>query len=412
MLHRTPEWQNDTAARVQPPSAAALAAHLRARFDAMSSFTLGAEEELLLVDPHTLLPTPAVEQALELFEGDPRVTAEFRASQLEIVSPVSVSVADVARELASVRRLAARRLAGRALLVAAGSHPLAVDLGPITERPRYERIAAEYPWAARRMLTCGLHVHVAVGGSERALAVHNALRGYLPEIAALAANSPFHEGEDSGLATVRTKLNECLPRAGIPPVFPSWEAFADFIVWQRRAGTAPDASFHWWDLRLHARLGTLEVRVADAQTRVADTATVIAFVQSLVALLGARYDAGEPLPVHPAERIVDNRWLATRDGVGGSLADLETGEPTPTAERLFALVEELLPTAVELGCDDELLGVGRLVRDGGGAGRQRSVAEAHGMDGLVAWLAAESVGPESLEPSRPAPLHRLIANTS
>ncbi len=393
-------------------SAPELVERMQERFDGVASFTIGAEEEFLLLDPDTLRLTPAIEQALVLFEGDPRVTAEFRAAQLETVSNVAASVADLTRELAAIRRLVSQRLSGRALLAAAGTHPKARDLGPITPHHRYERLAAAFPWAERRMLTCGLHVHVSVGGAERALAVHNALRSYLPEIAAVAANSPFHEGRDSGLATVRPGLNQSLPRAGVPPAFASWEAMAEFVAWGSSAGTAPDASFQWWDLRLHPGYGTIEVRVADVQTTVADTATVVALVQSLVGLLSARYDAGEPLPVHPSERIIDNMWLATRDGIGGSLANLETGERLPTPERLFALVEELLPTAAELGCDSELLGVGSLVRDGGGAGRQRAVAQTHGMGGLLAWLAAETVGAQTLGSGRPAPWRPLAASTA
>jgi carboxylate-amine ligase len=366
------------------------ARHARAVFDRVASFTVGAEEELLLVDPLTHLPAPLGEQALLVSEGDARVASELRACQVEGISPVCVSVADVARELASVRTLLHRRLVGRALLVAAGTHPLAEHPGPVTRGPRYERIAAENPCAARGLLTGGLHVHVAVGGADRALAVHNALRGYLPELTALAANAPYHRGEDTGLATVRPRLNGLLPRAGVPPAFASWEDWVGLIDWSRTGGLYPDASFQWWDLRLHPGHGTIEVRAADAQLRVEDTAAVVALVQSLVARLATRFDEGEELPVHPTERISENRWLAARDGVEGELLDLVRGTRVPTTERLHALVEELLPVAASLGCDEELLGVGRLVLAGGAARQRRTVAE-RGLDGLVPWLADETV---------------------
>ena len=371
--------------------AAGPARHVRAVFDRVSSLTVGAEEELLLVDPVTGAPAPLGELALLVSEGDARVAAELRACQVEAVTPVCVSVADVARELQSVRTLLHRRLAGRAQVVAAGTHPLAGRPGPVTDGPRYRLIAADNPWAARHLLTCGLHVHVAIGGADRALAVHNALRSYLPELTALAANAPFHTGADSGLATVRPKLNEALPRAGVPPAFASWEDWAALVDWSRAAGAYPDASFQWWDLRLHPVHGTIEVRAADAQLRVEDSATLVALVQSLVARLAERHDAGERLPTHATERISESRWLAARDGVAGALPDLDDGTPVATTERLHRLVEELLPTAAALGCDAELLGVGRLLL-AGGAARQRQLVAEEGIERLVPWLAAETAG--------------------
>ena len=144
---------------------------------------------------------------------------------------------------------------------------------------------------------------------------------------------------------------------------------------------APEASYHWWDLRLHPTYGTIEVRAADVQTRIRDTATVIALVQSLAFSLAARYDAGESLPVFSSERIAENMWLAARDGLTGSLI-AETGERRRTSTHLCALADRLLPAATELGCSEELLGIERMVREGGGATRQRERARSHGIDGL------------------------------
>src|SRR5262245_28004994 len=365
----------------------ALEQRLRSLFDRVAPFTVGAEEELLLVDAHTLLPAPAAEYALALGAGDRRLAGELRSAQVEAMTPVCVSVADVARELASIRRLVATGLGPDVLVVGAGAHPLTRDPGPISSAQRYRRLAAEHPWAAQTALTCGLHVHVAVSGADRALAVYNALRSYLPELLALGANAPFHGGEDSGLATVRAKLNQAWPRAGVPPAFASWRELAEFAVWARDGGAFPDTSYQWWDLRLSATHGTIEIRVSDTQTRVDYAATLIALVQSLVCDLAARYDDGEPLPVHREERIVENMWLATRDGVGGYLIDLDTGDQMWTAERLHELASRLLSTATSLGCDKELLGIGRLVLDGGGAARQRRMARRRGLDALLPMLA-------------------------
>jgi glutamate---cysteine ligase / carboxylate-amine ligase len=362
----------------------------RARFDSVVPFTVGAEEEFLLVDPHTCEPVPLIEQALDLVGGDSRVAPELRACMIELITPVCLSVGDVARELASARALVAERLRGTALLVGVGTHPTAAP-GSITSLPRYAELAADNPWSTAWMLSCGLHVHVAIGGADRTLAVYNALRSYLPEIVAVAANAPFYRGTDSGLATVRPKLHQTRARSGIPPAFQSWRDVAEFVAWSRTGGVVPDPSHHWWDLRLHPVYGTVEVRAADTQTRTEDSAAVVALVQSLVCELASRWDDGEELPVHREERIVENMWMATRDGIAGSLVDLDSGERRPTADRIHQLTERLLPTASSLGCDDELLHLGRLTLEGGGAGRQRRIARRLGIAGLLTVLADETV---------------------
>lgn len=355
------------------------------------------------MDPVTLELSPAGELALVLVDGDARVASEFRACQIEATSPVCLSVADVARELGSVRSLLHDVLAGQALIVAVGTHPFAGDPGPVTDGPRYARIAAENPWAARYKLTCGLHVHVAVGCGDTALAVHNALRSYLPEITALTANAPYYLGRDTGLASVRPRLNQAMPRHGVPPAFATWDEWGEHVEWTARSGLGPDASHQWWDLRLHPGYGTIELRVADVQTRLEDSASVIALTQSLIAHLSRRHANGEELPVHPIQRITESVWSAVRDGVRGVLPDLTSGRPTPTDERLRTLVDQLLPVAVELGCATELLGVERMLAEDGPT-RQRRIAAARGAEGLVAWLAEQTVGVDSFFPALRSPV--------
>ena len=239
--------------------AQALEQRLRSLFDRVAPFTVGAEEELLLIDAETFQPAPAAEYALALGAGDRRLAGELRSAQVEAMTPVCVSVADVARELASIRRLVARGIGPDVLVVGSGTHGLTRNPGPVSSAQRYRRLAADHPWAARNVLTCGLHVHVAVSGADRALAVYNALRSYLPELLALGANAPYYDGEDSGLATVRAKLNQSWPRAGVPPAFASWRELAEFVVWARDGGAMPEARHQWWDLRLSAAHGTIEL---------------------------------------------------------------------------------------------------------------------------------------------------------
>ena len=346
--------------------------------------SVGLEEELILVDPRTLQPVEQVERVLAEL-ADRRFAAEFRSAQLELIMPVALTVARLCEELARSRNAAVAALRGRVSLLAAGSHPRATGPVTVTDRPRYRRIAADHVWATRRGLPSGLHVHVGVGDPDEALAVYNAARSRLPELAALAANSPYFEGGDSGLASSRLKLVEDLPRAGIPPAFQSWRELAGYVDWGLRAGLFPDPGHLWWDLRPRPDLGTIEFRVADAQTSVAETAAVVAVIQALVAALCTRFRAGDRLPAHPAHVIAENRWRAIRDGVAGELVDPDTGEPEPTRNRIGRLLLELEPYAAELGSSDELeLAWAMLARNG--AVRQREIAAEHGLAGLERWL--------------------------
>jgi carboxylate-amine ligase len=358
-------------------------------FEQVAPATVGVEEELFLVSPETLELVPR-EPGLVAALGRDVFRGELRASQLEIVTPVCESAAEVGAELERARLALAAAAGGRFLPLAAGTHPFATDWGEVSEADRYRMIEDEYSWAARRSLACGLHVHVAVGGADRSLAVFNALRSYLPEISALAANSPFLEGEDTGLSSVRPKLIGSLPRTGVPPALGSWVRFVAFLDWARAGGLFPDASFLWWDLRPHPGHGTIELRAADSQTRVEDSAAIAALVHCLAVWLAERWSAGERLAQHDSARIEENVWRALRYGIAGELVDLDTGRREATRARIARLVDALEPTAASLGCEDELLGV-RVLLAGNGAERQRRVAARDGLHGLTRWLTGESV---------------------
>ncbi|HEU4655967.1 MAG TPA: YbdK family carboxylate-amine ligase [Capillimicrobium sp.] len=351
---------------------------LRAAFDAPSPGTVGIEEELMLLDAGTLdLAHRAPEVVAAL--GDARFKLELPAAQLEIVLPPAPTVAEAAAALAEARRDLVAGLPAGLTVAAAGLHPFADREGALNPGPRYERTEAEYGDIARRQLVFALQVHVAVGDAERSLAVYNALRSYLPELAALAANAPFHDGRDTGMASARPTIAETLPRQGVPPVLRSWEEYAEALRW------VDDPGRWWWELRPHARHGTLELRVPDAQTTVADAAAVAAVTQALVLRLADRVDAGEDLPVHDTWRIEENRWSAARHGVDGRLHDLDTGATTATRERLHALLDELEPTAAALGSAAEVRHARELV-ERNGALRMRAAA---GGDprAATAWLA-------------------------
>jgi glutamate---cysteine ligase / carboxylate-amine ligase len=373
------------------------AADLRAAFDAPAPMTLGLEEELMLLDPETLDLLP---RAAELVDaaGDERFKIEMPAAQLELTLAPERTVPAAIAALAAARRDLAAAAAPFGRLAAAGVHPFADALGALNDEPRYAFTEREYGEIARRQLVCALQVHVAVGGADRSLAVYNALRPWLPLVAALAANAPFHDGRDTGMASIRPKIAEQLPRQGMPPAIGSWEAFADALAWGAASGSVPDHRRWWWELRPHPTFGTLEVRVPDSQATVADAAAVAALVHALVGRLAARHDAGEPLETADTWRLEENRWAAARWGMDAELADVRTGERTPARECLAALVADLAPFAAELGCADELA-TAEALGARNGAARQR---EAGGPRAAAAWL-ADAYVPTTAKPPREHP---------
>ena len=351
------------------------AAVLRERFEASGPLTVGLEEEVLLLDPDTHDLTPRAPAVLERL-GDPaRFKPELPAAQLEIVTAPHAEPGAALAELAAGRNRLVEAASGLARPAAAGLHPFASPEGELQQLDDYAHTRAEYGRVARLQLVSALQVHVAVGGADRSLAVYNALRSYLPELAALAANSPYLGGQDTGMACARLKINELLPRQGVPPAIPSWEEFADALRWGAAAGSVHTPRTWWWELRPHPLHGTLELRVPDAQTTMEDAAAVTEAVVALVRRLAERHDAGEELPVAPTWRIEESRWSAARHGSDGTMADLVSGEREPTRDRLERLLEGI-------GAQQALPLVER-----GGYARQRSIAGERGLPGLARWLA-------------------------
>jgi carboxylate-amine ligase len=363
---------------------------VRTAFDGAGGFTVGVEEELMTLDPETLDLAPVAARVIEAAALDGRVKGELPAAQLETISTPCETVGEAAAQLLDLRRAVAAAGGGVARLGAAGVHPFAEPLGAVSPERRRRPLVVEYGEVARLQLVFGLHVHVRVSGAERALAVYNALRSYLPELAALAANAPFLAGRDTGMASVRPKISELLPRQGVPPAFASWEGYAAAMSWGAAAGAFDHPRMWWWELRPHPGFGTLELRVPDQQATVAETAAIAAVAQSLGAWLAARHDAGEALPVHDTWRIEQNRWSAARHGLEGTLADLETGWPGPARSRVRSLLERLEPVAERLGCADELQAAHALATANGA--EQMRAAAADDPRRAVAWVAERFLG--------------------
>jgi carboxylate-amine ligase len=367
---------------------------LRTAFDAAEPLTIGIEEEVMLLDEATLQLAPRAGDLLAALDGDPRFKLELPAAHVELMTPAGASVQGAIAHLGAARRdlhRAARQLGLRA--IGAGAHPFAAAIGPLNGGPRYDAMLDRYGAVAEAQQICGLHVHVAVGGADATIAVHDMLRAYLPELAALSAAAPFYAGRDTGLASVRPKIAGLLPRQGVPPALGDMDGFARELAWGGRSGAVAQGQRWWWELRPHPNFGTLEVRVCDAQATTGDTAALAATIHALVAALRERHRAGERAAPVPAWRIDENRWSACRDGVAGTMADLQTGEPQTTRERLRRLLAGLLPHAERLGCAAPLLAAGRLLATDGPAGVHRELAAAASLPGLVRALSERFASP-------------------
>jgi carboxylate-amine ligase len=368
------------------------AAALRASFEGGGPMTVGMEEELMLLDGDTLDLTPRAREVLDLLAGDVRFKDELPAAQLEIAGPIAGTVAEAAAALHAARAALAAVAAPLGIRVAGGGiHPFAAAEGALNGGERYDAIAAEFGMIAHRQLVFGLHVHVAVAGADRSLAVYNAVREHLPALAALSSASPFYEGRDTGLASVRPKVCDLLPRQGVPPAVPSWEALAEVFAWGRATETFADPGQWWFEARLHPLHGTIEVRVPDAQSTVADSAALAAIVHALVATLAERYDAGEDLGAAASWKIGENRWSACRHGVEGRWIDVHSGTVRPTRDHLHALLDTLAPAAQRLGCAAELAGARDLIEHPRAA-LVREVARDGGPRAVAAWLADRHLG--------------------
>jgi carboxylate-amine ligase len=353
-----------------------------------SAWTVGVEEEVMLLDPESWAPAHRIDDLLPQLSPElaSSVSAETHACTLELAGGVHDGVPSAVRELFALRSALAGELAGLGLRAAvAGTHPSARgEDTQVSDGARYQVLHQGLRELARREPTFALHAHVAVPDAEMATGAMNRLRAHLPLILALSANSPYWRGRDSGMASVRTPLFQAFPRSGIPRRFGSYAAYAEAVDVMLRADAIPEPTFVWWDVRLQPRFGTVEVRVADAQTRLPDVAAILALIQTLVRLEATEGYADERL-VRAQEALEENRFLAARDGIEARLIDPRLGERIPAREQLAELLDACAPHADDLGCRVELDLVRSLARNPG-AQRQRRIVRERGHRGLVAVL--------------------------
>jgi glutamate---cysteine ligase / carboxylate-amine ligase len=354
------------------------------KFGESPPFTLGVEEEYMLLDPISFDLVQHVDTVLTAMqEGEfvERVGPELMQSVLEISTPVCRTAADVDSELRRLRSYVTETARSQDLRVgSAGTHPFSLfERQRITARDRYRNLVDQLQYIARRELIFGLHIHVAVDDPEKAIQVTSALLLHLAEFLALSANSPFWRGEATGLASSRQMVFAAFPRSGPPPRFRDYADYAEVVGQLEKTGCIADYTHIWWDIRLHPRFGTIEVRVLDAVTRVEDTTALAAYIQGLVKLYSEAYEAGRDLPSHHRILTTENKWLAARYGLEAPVMDLMTGRRNrvPVAQLVRRSLREIEPHARELGSERELEGIRDILARGNGADRQLRVFNAN-----------------------------------
>ena len=344
------------------------------------SFTLGVEEEYLLVDAETLdlVAAPDALMADCQAELQGQVSPEFLQCQIEIGTHVCKTVAEAGEQLAMLRATIARHAANYGLApLAASCHPFADwHKQHFTDKQRYRELERDLGGVARRMLICGMHVHVGIEDDEQRVDYLNQFPYFLPHLLALSTSSPFWKGDDTGLCSYRLTVFDNLPRTGLPPRFTSFSEYERSVNILTENALIEDTTKIWWDLRPSARFPTLEMRITDVMPRLHDVLAVAALTQSIMRMLWRLRTNNQRWRIYDRFLVGENRWRAQRYGMSRDLIDLGSGTLKPYGELLAELIDLTRQDAEVLGCLDELNSAADILKTGTSADRQRAVYQA------------------------------------
>jgi carboxylate-amine ligase len=342
------------------------------------AYSLGIEEELMIVDAEGLDLVNAIEA---LLDDSPRgaIKPELMESVLEISTDPCADMAEAGAQLRALRRQVTDTASDKGMAIgSAGTHPFAMwEDQRIVARPRYRDIISALRFVARQELIFGMHVHVGIDDPDKAIHVANGMRIHLPVLLALSANSPFWRAQNTGMASFRTPIFRAFPRVGIPPTYADWDDYARRIEFMTSAGVIQDYTYLWHDVRPHPNFGTVEVRVMDSQTHIEHALGLAALVQAMVKELSEHFAAGRELSAYPHEMLDENKWLAARHGLEGELVDLPSSDRVATRALARRLLDRMRAHCEDLGSASELEAVEDLLARGNGAARQVVVYEAN-----------------------------------
>jgi carboxylate-amine ligase len=346
------------------------------------SYTLGIEEELMIVDEETLDLSNSIEGLLSDLSEIPtegEVKPELMESVCEIATTPVRNTVEAGAQLRSLRRTVNQVAQQHGLAIgSAGTHPFALwEDQRIVARPRYRDLISGLQFVARQEIIFGIHVHVGLDNPDKAIHVTNGMRVHLPLLLALSGNSPFWRGDNTGLDSTRTPIFRAFPRVGIPPRYDDFEDWARRIEFMMQSKVIGDYTYLWYDVRPHPNFGTVEVRVMDSQTRVDQTLALAALVQAMVKELSEHYDDQQKLSRYPYEMLDENKWMAARHGLDAQLVDLPAKDRVPVPELARRLMARLRPHAEALGSEADFDCIEDILDRGNGASRQKVVYEAN-----------------------------------
>jgi glutamate---cysteine ligase / carboxylate-amine ligase len=330
-------------------------AFARAQFEQARDFTVAVEEEFAVLDPETLSLTNRFEELQAAAKDTPleqHLVGELIASEVEVRTGRCADFEEAAALLGQRRQQLFELADGLGIALAAtGTHPWSPwQEQRIIDTPHYRRNDEILRYVVWRNNSFGLHVHVAINGPDRAIAVCNALRNYLPELLALSASSPFVEGVNTGLHSARTQIfTRMFPRCGVPDAYDGWDGFERYVRFLYATGSIDEHTQLWWSVRPHLAFPTVEIRISDAQPDLAEARSLAALSYALAVRVAHALDEGEPLPDYPNRLIEENLWRAIRYGLSGELIDLTSGDVRPARAHLERLLEWVAPAAEEIG---------------------------------------------------------------
>ena len=354
--------------------------------------TVGVEVESQIVDKSTGDLVNIAENIVNGYGNEERVKHELYLSTVEVTSSPALDTNNTYSELSSIfediLELANKNNAG---LIATGTHPFALyeDQVITNVNPRYEEFANKYGWAVRRLLTFGMHVHVGMDSKEKAVAVHDEIRKYLPLVLALSACSPFWRGKDTELYCSRLSVFQGLPNTGLPEPYYEWREYEQSLQTLVEADIIKAGVGYrqiWKDVRIHPAYGTIEVRIADSMPSLIDTVAVATFVQSLAIYIGNKWEDGNLPPPTPNWLIERNRWAAIKEGLNANfIIDLE-GRTKPIKEVIKDLTKEIKPIAESLGSLNRLNELENIFKSDNMVENMRNFHKKESLDGLVKEL--------------------------
>lgn len=363
----------------------------------MEKFTLGVEEEYMVIDPHTRELSShdqkIVELATQVLEKD-HVKAEMHQAVVEVGTGICKDVGEAKNEIRQLRKLVSDVAGSLNLKIgAAGTHPFSHwSTQLITPHPRYDAIVNEMQEAARSNLIFGLHVHVGIADKNMAIHIMNSVRYFLPHVYALSSNSPFWEGRNTGFKSFRTKVFDKFPRTGLPDFFNDWDDFKNYINILIKTNSIDNAKKIWWDVRVHPFFDTIEFRICDVPMLIEETMAITAIFQALVVKLYKLRLQNMNFILYNRALITENKWRASRYGIDGKMIDFGKQEEVDTRSLIVELLGFIDDVVDELGSRESINYVHTILKNGTGADRQLQVYQQTGkIEDVVDYITEQTL---------------------